>query len=70
MRYDADVLRAIKQKSRPYRAGDIAMATHLSFDVIQRSIRDLRSIGLIHATWVGERGPFYELGEDPLKGPR
>ena len=46
------------------------MATHLSFDVIQRSIRDLRSIGLIHATWVGERGPFYELGEDPLKGPR
>jgi transcription initiation factor IIE alpha subunit len=58
------VLKAIGRKVRPYTDADVAMAAHLSLAVVRSRLRLLKSDGLIRERWVGDRGPYWELGTE------
>lgn len=55
------VLRAIRNRCRPYTEADVAMATGLSTKTVRKRLIQLCEAGLIRDRWAGTQGPFYEI---------
>jgi hypothetical protein len=68
------ILKALKNKVRPYRDADICVATKLSKRVVWKRLDQLKAAGLVEEVWIGQLPAQWKLVEEkpaipPVQGP-